>query len=356
MLKHVLFLAAALLMPAAALAQSKTGNGKYADIGNLKLYYQLHGQAQPQSKSRPLLVLHGGFMTIEAMGPILPALAQGRQVIAVDLEGHGRTVDLDRPLNLDQMAADVAAFLKQLGVEKADVLGFSMGGGVALRIAAAEPQLVAKLVVISVHHKMDAYYPSIRAMWPGMTVQGFTGTPMEKAYLETAPDPKRWPAFVEKMKPHAALAAENGLTLGIENHVNNLIDTPDSLRWLADDIRTIPGIGIAFAPYHLPQESLLLAELIEQLGPKIAVFYAWQHGVGCMQAQPRAQEMLQMPGRGSLDFYPMIQSLAKINYSGWTEIFMHPTPRGIPILPTAAETTAEIIRAKNHLDNLVTNL
>jgi len=193
MLKHVLFLAAALLVPAAALAQSNAGNGKYADIGNLKLYYQLHGEAQPQSKNRPLLVLHGGFMMIEAMDPILPALAKGRQVIAVDLEGHGRTGDLDRPLNL-------AALLKQLGVEKADMLGFSMGGGVALRIAAAEPQLVAKLAVISAHHKMDAYYPSIRAMWPGMTVQGFTGTPMEKAYLDTAPDPKRWPVFVEKMK------------------------------------------------------------------------------------------------------------------------------------------------------------
>lgn len=200
MLKHVLFLAAALLVPAAALAQSNAGNGKYADIVNLKLYYQLHGEAQPQSKNRPLLVLHSGFMTIEAMGPILPALAKGRQVIAVDLEGHGRTGDLDRPLNLDQMVADLAALLKQLGVEKADMLGFSMGGSVALRIAAAEPQLVAKLAVISAHHKMDAYYPSIRAMWPGMTVQGFTGTPMEKAYLDTAPDPKRWPVFVEKMK------------------------------------------------------------------------------------------------------------------------------------------------------------
>ena len=200
MLKHVLFLAAALLAPVAALGQSKPDNGKYADIGSLKLYYQLHGQAQPQSKSRPLVVLHGGFMTIEAMGPILPALAKDRQVIAVDLEGHGRTVDLDRPLSLDQMATDVTALLKQLGIEKADVLGFSMGGGVALRIAAAEPQRVAKLVVISSHHRMDAYYPSIRAMWPGMTVQGFTGTPMEKAYLETAPDPERWPIFVEKMK------------------------------------------------------------------------------------------------------------------------------------------------------------
>ncbi|MBR2815054.1 MAG: alpha/beta fold hydrolase [Reyranella sp.] len=212
MLKHVLLLAASLLAPAAALAQSKMAEaqgakpaGQYAEIGGLKLYYQQHGPTQPKeaqkdTKTRPLLVLHGGFMTIEAMGPILPALAAGRPVIAVDLEGHGRTRDLDRPLSLDQMAADVAALVKKLGLEKVDVLGFSMGGGVALRIAAAEPALVAKLVVISSHHKIEAYYPSIRAMWPGMTVQGFTGTPMEKAYLETAPDPAHWPVFVEKMK------------------------------------------------------------------------------------------------------------------------------------------------------------
>lgn len=212
MLKHVLLLAASLLAPAAALAQSKMAEaqgakpaGQYAEIGGLKLYYQQHGPTQPQdaqkdTKTRPLLVLHGGFMTIEAMGPILPALAAGRPVIAVDLEGHGRTRDLDRPLSLDQMAADVAALVKKLGLEKIDVLGFSMGGGVALRIAAAEPALVAKLVVISSHHKIEAYYPSIRAMWPGMTVQGFTGTPMEKAYLETAPEPAHWPVFVEKMK------------------------------------------------------------------------------------------------------------------------------------------------------------
>lgn len=212
MLKHVLLLAASLLAPAAALAQSKMAEaqgakpaGQYAEIGGLKLYYQQHGPTQPKeaqkdTKTRPLLVLHGGFMTIEAMGPILPALAAGRPVIAVDLEGHGRTRDLDRPLSLDQMAADVAALVKKLGLEKIDVLGFSMGGGVALRIAAAEPALVAKLVVISSHHKLEAYYPSIRAMWPGMTVQGFTGTPMEKAYLETAPEPAHWPVFVEKMK------------------------------------------------------------------------------------------------------------------------------------------------------------
>lgn len=163
-------------------------------------------------------------------------------------------------------------------------------------------------------------------------------------------------AFVEKMKPHAALAAENGVTIGIENHVNNLIDTPDSLRWLADGIRSIPGIGIAFAPYHLPQEAALQADLIEHIDQKMTLFYAWEHGMGCMKPMPKEEEIQQMPGRGTFNWTPLLQALRAINFTGPTEIFMHPTPRGIPIMPTAAETTAEIVRAKNHLDNLVATL
>jgi pimeloyl-ACP methyl ester carboxylesterase len=199
MLKYVLVMATALLAPAAVLAQTAgKPAGQYATVNGLKMYYQVQGQG------RPLVLLHGGFMNIEALGPILPALAEsrpeGRRVIAVDLEGHGRTVDLDRPLSLDQMAADVAGLLKQLGIDQADVFGFSMGGGVALRLAAEHPELVRKLVVVSAHHKVDAFYPSVRAMWPGMSPEGFAGTPMEQAYLATAPDPKRWPIFVEKMK------------------------------------------------------------------------------------------------------------------------------------------------------------
>ena len=163
-------------------------------------------------------------------------------------------------------------------------------------------------------------------------------------------------AFVEKMKPHAALAAENGLTLGIENHVNNLIDTPDSLRWLADEIRTIPGIGIALAPYHLPQDATLQADLIKHIDQKMTLFYAWEFGHGCFKPMPKEEELQQMPGRGKLDWKPLLQALKATKFTGPTEIFMHPTPRGIPILPTAAGTTAEIVRAKNHLDNLITTL
>lgn len=160
-------------------------------------------------------------------------------------------------------------------------------------------------------------------------------------------------AFVDKMKPHAGHAADNGVTIAIENHINNIIDTPDSLRWLADMTRETPGIGIALAPYHLPQDTTVLADLIQHSDKKLSLFYAWEHGMGCMKPMPKEEELQQMPGRGKLDWKPLLGALKTINFSGPTEIFMHPTPRGIPILPTAAETTAEIIRAKNHLESLL---
>ena len=162
--------------------------------------------------------------------------------------------------------------------------------------------------------------------------------------------------FVEKMKPHAALAAESGVTIGIENHINNLIDTPDSLRWLADDIRAMPGIGIALAPYHLPQDTKLLNDLITHCDKKLTLFYAWEHGMGCMKPMPKEEELQQMPGRGKLDWKPLLAALKQINFTGPTEIFMHPTPRGIPILPTAAETTAEIAHGREFLDKVVAAL
>ncbi len=162
--------------------------------------------------------------------------------------------------------------------------------------------------------------------------------------------------FAENMKPLAALAAENGISISIENHINNLIDTPDSLRWLADAIRDLPGIGIALAPYHLPQDTKLLSDLIKHCDQKLTLFYAWEHGMGCMKPMPKDEEIQQMPGRGKLDSKPLLQALQDISFTGPTEIFMHPTPRGIPIMPTLAESTAEIVRAKQHLDAIVSTL
>ena len=155
--------------------------------------------------------------------------------------------------------------------------------------------------------------------------------------------------FVEKMKPHAAKAAEHGITIAIENHVNSIIDSPDSLRWLVDFSQGMP-LGMELAPYHLPQDTALIADLIKHIGGKLKVFCAWEHGLGCMKPMPKGEELQQMPGRGKLDFTPLLKALKDIRYEGFTEIFMHPTPRGIPILPTAAEVTGEINRAKDYLE------
>ena len=139
-----------------------------------------------------------------------------------------------------------------------------------------------------------------------------------------------------------------GVTIAIENHANNLIETPDSLKWLCE-LRPSARLAVALAPYHLPQDATLLSQLIRDLGGAIAMFYAWQHGMGCMTKLPKQQELLQLPGRGDLDFAPLLHALSDINYTGWTEIFMHPVPRGIPILETAADVTREINRSRQYL-------
>lgn len=155
--------------------------------------------------------------------------------------------------------------------------------------------------------------------------------------------------FIEQMKPHLEVAEETGVTIAIENHGNNLIESPDSLKWL-NELRPNKHLGVALAPYHLEQDPEKLADLIRELGDSIAMFYAWQHGMGCMTKLPKEQELLQMPGRGDLDFGPIIAALKDIDYSGWTEVFMHPVPRGIPILETAPEVTTEINRGRKYLE------
>ena len=158
--------------------------------------------------------------------------------------------------------------------------------------------------------------------------------------------------FLAFSSPHIELAEEHTVPIAIENHANNLIESPDSMKWLAE-LTPSPHLAIAFAPYHLPQDTQVLSKLIRQLDHHIAVFYAWQHGNGCMNAQPKESELLQMPGRGELDFAPLMEALVDIRYRGWTEIFMHPFPRGIPILESTSEVTEEINRARDYLTKCI---
>ena len=119
------------------------GTGRYADINGLNLYYEIHGAG------RPLILLHGGLMSNETFGPVLPQLAERHQVIAPDLQGHGRTADIDRPIDVRLMADDIAALIDHLGLEKPDLVGYSLGGGVALHTAAKYPAKVRRLVAVS---------------------------------------------------------------------------------------------------------------------------------------------------------------------------------------------------------------
>src|SRR3982074_2114458 len=124
--------------------------GQYADVNGIKLYYETHGTG------RPLILLHGGLMSGETFGPVLPQLAEQHQVITVDLQGHGRTADIDRPIDVRLMAGDIAALIDHLSLASPDVVGFSLGGGVALQTAAQYPSKIRRLVVASANIRPDA--------------------------------------------------------------------------------------------------------------------------------------------------------------------------------------------------------
>lgn len=156
--------------------------------------------------------------------------------------------------------------------------------------------------------------------------------------------------MVDTLAPLAEKAGKFGLKLGIENHSSMVLETFEAIHLFAEKIDNPECLGIALAPYHLPQDNQELARLIEALGPKLCHYYAWQHGNGCMKPMPREKELLQLPGRGPLDFAPMIRALEKIRYSHRTEIFMHATPRGNMIHDSIEQVTTEIVKAKKYLE------
>jgi pimeloyl-ACP methyl ester carboxylesterase len=170
--------------------------GKYANLGGLKMYYEIWGKGQP------LVLLHGGFGVIGMFEKILPAPAENRQVIAVELQGHGHTADIERPLSFERMADDVAALINHLGLEYADILGYSLGGGAAVQTAIRHSDVVRKLVVVSAPCKSDGWYPEVRVGMRSMNAEvgkTWVGSPMYQAYASVAPKPDDWPTLVDKM-------------------------------------------------------------------------------------------------------------------------------------------------------------
>ncbi len=189
----VLSLALSLVVSPVAFAQTETPQTGYADVNGLHMYYEIHGAGEP------LVVLHGGYMSILTMGEIIPRLAATRQVIAVELQGHGRTADIDRPLTYEQMADDVAALMREIGVEQADIFGYSMGGGVALQVAIRHPERVDRLVVASMPYNTDGYHTGLIEMIETITPEVFAGSPPEVDYMSLAPNPDNFPMLVEKL-------------------------------------------------------------------------------------------------------------------------------------------------------------
>ena len=185
--------------------------GVYAPVNGLDMYYEVHGEG------RPTLLLNGAYMSIDSWGPLLPRLAETRQVIAVEPQGHARTADIDRPITYEGMADDAAALLGHLGIEQADVVGYSMGGGTALQLALRHPGRPRRLVVASAGFAYDGMHAAAIEMFPSISLEMFAGTPMEEEYRRLAPDPDAFPVLFEKLKT---------------------LDTTD-FTWPADDIRAI---------------------------------------------------------------------------------------------------------------------
>ena len=173
-----------------------TNTGQYADVNGINLYYETHGSG------RPLILIHGGLGSGEMFGPVIPALAANHRVVAVDLQGHGRTADIDRPLDIRLMADDIAALIDHLGLDKPDIVGYSLGGGVAFFTAVRHPDKVGKLVMASAHIRRDAIPAEMLAQQGQVSAAAaefMKETPMYELYMRVAPRPEDFPRLLDKI-------------------------------------------------------------------------------------------------------------------------------------------------------------
>ena len=181
------------LVPAGVSAQQKPTTG-YAPVNGVKMYYEVHGSGEP------VVLLHGAFMTItNNWTGWIGALAKTRKVIAVEMQGHGRTADIDRDITSENLADDVAALLDHLKIPKADLIGYSMGGGVAMQCAIRHPDKVRKVVVISSVFRRDGMVKEAVEALPKLKADDFKGSPIEVEYKKLSPTPDEFPKFVKRV-------------------------------------------------------------------------------------------------------------------------------------------------------------
>jgi pimeloyl-ACP methyl ester carboxylesterase len=185
-------LAMSLLLAAATVVESQAA-GHRVKVNGMQMYYEVSGAGEP------LIVLHGAYMNIPTMGAIIPKLAQTHKVYALELQGHGRTNDIDRPITYPNLADDVSAFMDAIGLAKADVFGYSMGSIAGLQLAIRHPAKVNKLVFASGSYDVKGFQPEFAAMIPQMTVDMFVGMPLAADYRKLAPNPNGFPELVRKL-------------------------------------------------------------------------------------------------------------------------------------------------------------
>ncbi|HET6761365.1 MAG TPA: alpha/beta hydrolase [Gemmatimonadaceae bacterium] len=167
--------------------------GDRVSINGMQMYYEVSGAGDP------LIVLHGAYMNIPSMGAIIPKLAETHKVYALEFQGHGRTTDIDRPITYPNLADDVAAFMDVVGLEKADVFGYSMGSIAGLQLAIRHPEKVNKLVAASVAYDLRGWQPVFTAVIPQMTVEMIVAMPFAEDYRKLAPNPDGFPALAQKL-------------------------------------------------------------------------------------------------------------------------------------------------------------
>jgi pimeloyl-ACP methyl ester carboxylesterase len=178
----------------------------YAEVNGVSLWHETHGSSDGADEGagagEPLILLHGGFWTIPMFGALLPALAARRRVIAVELQGHGHTADVDRPLRYETLGDDIAALIHHLGLPRADIMGYSLGAGTAIRAAVQHPDLFRRLIVVSTAIKRTGWFPEVLAGMAQLgpqAAEGMKQSPLYAHYAEAAPRVQDWPVLATKL-------------------------------------------------------------------------------------------------------------------------------------------------------------
>jgi pimeloyl-ACP methyl ester carboxylesterase len=233
--------------PAATPATVKPAKSGHLEVNGVDYYYAVYG------KGEPLLLLHGGLGQIEMFGPNLNTLAKGRQVIGVDLQGHGRSSLGNREISLTDMGDDMAVILKKLGYGQVDVMGYSMGGGVALRIAIQHPEMVRRLVVASAPYAQEGYYPEMlpmQAQVGAAMADAMKETPMYQSYVAVAPHPEDFPKLLD----------------GMGAFMRRSYDWSEDVKKLAMPVMLVYGDSDMFRPEHMVKFHQLLGGGLKDAG------------------------------------------------------------------------------------------